>query len=86
MGDATLSKSAISYLMTNAKPLRLREMARLEPQKRLKSPTAVKVDDKGRMFITDYGSYRIQVYQKEAMPLTPSQIIPDLRSPTLQVS
>ena len=86
IGDASLSKSATRYLMTNAKPLRLREMASLEPQKRFRSPTSVHVDSEGRLLVTDFGSYRIQMYQKEALPLTPEQIIPELRSPTLQVT
>ena len=86
IGDATLSRSGISYLLTNAKPLRLREMSRLEPQRRLRNPVSVRVDDKGRMFVTDYGSYRIQIYQKQAIPLTPAQIGPELKAPTLQVT
>lgn len=86
IGDASMSKSGARYLMTNAKPLRLREMACLEPQKRFRSPTSVKVDSQGRMLVADFGSYRIQMYQKEAIPLTPEQIIPELRSPTLQVT
>jgi DNA-binding beta-propeller fold protein YncE len=86
LGDATLSKSAREYLMPNAKPLRLREMADLEPQKRLRSPRSVRVDDEGRMYIPDYESFRVQVYQKEAIPLDETQIGPPLRSPTLQTT
>lgn len=86
IGDATLSKSARVYMMSNAKPNRLRDMAVLEPQKRLRSPRAVKVDKKGRMYIPDFASFRIQLYQKEAIPLDPSEISPPLRSPTLQVT
>ncbi len=86
IGDATLSKSAREYMLSNAKPNRLREMAVLEPQKRLRNPRSVKLDAKGRMFIPDYMSFRVQVYQKEVIPLGPSGIIPPLRSPTLQVT
>ena len=53
MGDATLSKSGIAYLMANARPMRYREMSVLEPQKRLRRPTSVIMDGQGRMFITD---------------------------------
>lgn len=83
IGDATLSKPARDYLLTNALPLRLREMANLEPQKRLRSPKSVVVDDEGRLYIADYNSFRVQVYQKEAIHLKPGQILPPLRSPQL---
>jgi len=73
-GDATLSRVARDYLLPNAKPLRLREMANLEPQKRFKGPCSVRVDDQGRMYVADHGCHRIQVYQKEAYPLTAEQI------------
>ena len=84
LGDATLSKSAREYMMTNALPLRLRDMADLEPQKLFRDPRSVEVDDKGRMYVPDYGSFRVQVYQKDAIPLEPDEIVPPLRSPTLQ--
>jgi hypothetical protein len=83
LGDAGLSRAARDYMLANAMPLRLREMTRLEPQKRLKAPASVRVDDQGRMLVCDYGSHRIQVYQKEAYRLQPDQIAPPLRSPTL---
>ena len=73
-------------MLTNAYPNRLREMADLEPQKRLRSPRAVTVDDDGRMFIPDFASFRVQVYQKEAIPLTEGQISPPVRSPALQTT
>ena len=86
IGDASLSKSGREYMMSNGKPLRLREMATLEPQKRLRAPRAVTVDDQGRMFVPDFGSFRVQIYQKDAIPLGPDEISPPLRSPTLQVT
>ena len=86
IGDATLSMMAREYMMTNSYPNRLREMADLEPQKRLRSPRAVTVDDTGRMFIPDFASFRVQVYQKEAVPLTPEHITPPARSPVLQTT
>ena len=46
-------------------PNRMRDMANLEPSKYLRRPKSVVVDDEGRMFISDNGSYRVQVYQKE---------------------
>ena len=83
VGDAMLSKMSRDYMMTNAGPLRQREMAKLEPQKRFRSPKSVRVDDKRRMFVADYGSLRLQVYQKEADPLTPDLIMLPPRSPSL---
>ena len=85
-GDATLSKSGVAYMMTNAKPMRLREMARLEEQRLFGSPTSVNVDDEFHMFVTDYARYRVQIYKKEAYPLTEGEIIPPLKAPTLQTT
>jgi hypothetical protein len=86
VGDASLSRSGREYLLSNAKPMRLREMTSLEPQKRLRDPKTVRVDSEGRIFIPDYGSYRVQVYQKDVVPLGEDEIIPPLRSPTLDVT
>ena len=86
IGDATLSPMARDYMLTNSYPNRLREMADLEPQKRLRSPRSVTVLDDGRMFIPDFASFRVQVYQKEAIHLTEGQITPPARSPSLQTT
>ena len=86
IGDATMGKMARGYMMSNAKPLRLREMACLEPQKRLRGPHSVRLDDEGRLYVTDFASHRVQVYKKEAYALGPDEIIPELRNPTLQVT
>ena len=83
IGDATLSKQAHNYMITNQMALRLRVMASLEPQKRLRAPISVRVDDQGRMYVTDYGSHRVQIYQKESYPLAPHEIAAPLRSPSL---
>ena len=84
IGDGTLSKSARKSMMTNMIALRLREMTEVESQKRLQWPASVRVDDHGRMYVSDYGSGRIQVYQKEAYPLEPHQIEKPQRSPDLR--
>ena len=83
IGDATLSVMGRDYMLTNAGPNRMREMTPLEPQKRFRSPRSVRMDGLGRMFVADYHSYRVQVYQKEVVHLDSSQITPPLRSPTL---
>lgn len=83
VGDATMSLQARNYMMTNLMALRLREMTAIEPQKRLRWPVSVRVDGKGRMYVPDYGSHRVQIYQKEVCPLGPGEIAPPLRNPTL---
>lgn len=83
IGDASLSKSGKEYILANPVTLRLREMADLEAAKRLRAPVSVKVDDEGRLFITDFGSHRIQVYKKEAYQLSESEIAPVMRNPIL---
>ena len=84
VGDAIMSTSGRKYILSNARELRLRDMSNLEPQKRFRSPRSVRVDDEGRMFVTDYHSHRLQVYQKDAIPLDESQILAPMRVPSLQ--
>jgi len=86
VGDATLSRLGRDYMLTNARPNRLRDMANLEPQKRFRGPKSVRVDGQGRMYVPDYGAYRVQIYQKEVVPLAPDQMVPPLRSPSLQTT
>ena len=83
IGNATLSRSGRKYMMANALSNRLRDMADLEPQERFRNPKSVKIDKQFRMYVADFGSYRIQVYQKDFVPLSPEQFAPPLRSPTL---
>ncbi|MEZ4869667.1 MAG: NHL repeat-containing protein [Caldilineaceae bacterium] len=83
LGDATLSKIATEYMMTNAGPNRLRDMANLEVQKYLRRPQSVVVSDDGLMYVPDNGSYRVQVYQKQAVPLTEQEFGPPRRAPSL---
>ena len=86
LGDGTLSKSGRTYMLANARPMRLRAMADLDQTKLLRGPRAVRVDDRFRMYVPDYGTYRVQVYQKEAVHLDEGQISPPLRSPSLQTT
>lgn len=86
VGDSTLSKSGRIYVMSNAKALRVREMAPLEPTKRLRGPASVRFQGRGEdglMYIPDFGSHRIQVYKKEAYELTPDEIWERPKSPFL---
>ncbi len=85
LGDATLSRSRLQRMNSSTrKGLRMRDMANLELEKYLIRPRSVRVDSDGRMFIPDYGGYRVQVYEKEAYPLTEEQIMPRFRAETLQ--
>ena len=81
-GDGTLSKSARQYILANAKVLRLRSMADLEPEKSFIAPTSLTVDGRGRMVVIDNGHSRVQVYQKDAIPLEETQMAPPPRVPT----
>ncbi len=83
IGDATLSKSGRTYVLANPKVLRAREMICLEPQKRLRGPASVRLDSQGRMYVVDFGCHRIQVYKKEAYPLTRDDIWPEQKAPFL---
>jgi DNA-binding beta-propeller fold protein YncE len=83
IGDATLSKQARNYMVSNVMAMRLREMTPIEPQKRLRWPTSVRTDRNGRMYVADYGSHRVQVYKKEALRLGPGEIGAQPRSRTL---
>ena len=83
LGDATLSLVSRSYMMTNAMPNRLREMAKLEDEKYLRRPRSVRIDKEFRLFIPDYESYRVQVYMKDFIPLDESEMGAPLRNPTL---
>jgi len=85
-GDATLSKVARNYMLTNAVPNRLRETGRLEHERYLRRPRSVRIDSEFRLFIPDYESYRIQVYQKDFLELDETQYAAPLRNPTLEVT
>lgn len=82
LGDATLSKSGRTYILANPKVLRGREMTTLEPQKRLRGAASVRIDG-DLMYIPDFGCHRIQVYKKEAYPLTEADIWPEQNHPFL---
>ena len=82
IGDATISKLGRVYLMANPKVLRMREMTTLESQKRFRAPASVRIDG-DLMFVGDFGFHRVQVYRKEAYPLTAAEIVPPIRAPSL---
>ena len=83
VGDANLSRSGRQYILANPVTLRLRDMADLEPMRRLSAPGTLRVDSEYRLYICDFGQHRIQVYQKEAYELSESQIAPPMRNPIL---
>ena len=82
IGDATISKLGRVYLMANAKVLRLREMSVLEDQKRFRAPASVQVDG-DRLFVADFGFHRVQIYRKEAYPLSAAEVMPHPGAPNL---
>lgn len=84
IGDATLSKSTLERMFTRTgRYHRIRQMGSIDDEKYFVQPRSVRVDEQGYMFVCDYECYRIQVYQKQAYPLTEEQVIPPLRAPTL---
>lgn len=86
IGDSVLSKSGRTYVMSNAKALTVREMAPLEPTKRLRGPASVRFEGNGEnslMYIPDFGSHRVQIYKKEAYELSSDEIWEKPKSPFL---
>ena len=83
LGDATLSRVARTYMMTNAMPNRLREMGKIQQETYLRRPRSVRIDQEFRLFVADYESYRIQIYQKDAIPLDEETMAESIRNPTL---
>ena len=85
-GDASLSRVARNYMLTNAVSNRLREMGKIENEKYLRRPRSVRIDDQFRLMIPDYEGYRIQIYQKDVVELDRTQFAAPLRNPTLEVT
>ena len=84
IGDATLSKTMIAYMLPQATPLMLRELSRLEQQKRFRMPRSVVVDDRKRMYVGEFHGFRVQIYEKQAIPLSADQIAPRVTSRKLR--
>jgi DNA-binding beta-propeller fold protein YncE len=84
LGDAVMSKSGRIYMLSNARELRMREMSNApDDEKRFRNPRSVRADGEGRIFVTDYYCSRVQIYQKDAIPLDESQIWAPVRAPSL---
>ena len=83
MGIHTRARVDVPYMMTNAMPNRLREMGRIQQEIYLRRPRSVRIDQEFRLFVADYESYRIQVYQKDAIPLDRETMAASIRNPTL---
>ena len=85
LGDGTLSRQAREQALAGAMSLRLRAMAtgELEAEKLFKGPYSLTVDSQGRMVVVDRDHHRVQIYQKDVIPLDESQIAPPLRAPVL---
>ena len=85
-GQASLSKSGKEYILANKVTLRLRSMSDFEKTQRLDAPLSVKVDDEFRLFITDFGNHRIQIYKKDAVELFEDNMAPVMRNPILNTT
>ena len=84
-GQATLSKMGRTYIMANQKTLRLREMTSIDPIQNLRHPQGLTIDG-DKLYICDFGSHRVQVFQKEAYPLSENEIMPEPVAPTLSTT
>ena len=63
-GDATLSNWAVKYLEANQDYVQGRKIAKsLDPEKWFYSPTAVKTDGAGRVYVVDSNRHRLQIYR-----------------------
>ncbi|MBI4306269.1 MAG: hypothetical protein HY678_08110 [Chloroflexi bacterium] len=77
IGDALMNERAMNKLLGQIDMVRLRDnVENLDREKRLKSPTSVRVDNKGRVYIADTGRYRVQIYRKWCRVLKPDEVDP----------
>ena len=86
LGDSQLMGMARQYVRTNPVVLRLREMTRLDEQKLFRFPVSVTFDNENKLWVGDYGSHRVQVYQKDAERLQPEELEPPRNSPKLVIN
>ena len=80
LGNGGISKSGIRYISVHPGPLRQRYEANLEALKLFISPMSVTVTDDFKMLVPDFGNARIQIFQKEAYPLSEEEIRGPMRS------
>ena len=59
------------------------DVGKLQEETYLRRPRSVRVDKEFRLFVADYESYRIQIYQKDAIPLDQETMAASIRNPTL---
>ena len=59
------------------------EKSQLLEDKYLRKPTSIRIDSKFRLCIADHMSYRLQVYQKDAIELDEHTIFSTMRNPSL---
>lgn len=64
-GDSEMSKWGAEYLAAQVDLTAGRKIADLTPEKRLWGPTAVEVDEQGRVLVVDSCRHRIQVYARQ---------------------
>ena len=78
-GDAGLSKWGLEAILASPDFARERHWARLEPERQLLRPSSVRVDSQDRIFIADSPRHRLQIYQKDTVPVDADWI--DLDNP-----
>jgi len=65
IGDSEMSKWGAEFLAANQDLIAGRKIAAdMTPEKRLHGPTAVEVDEQGRVIIVDSCRHRLQIYEK----------------------
>jgi hypothetical protein len=65
IGDSEMSKWGAEYLSANTDLTEGRRVcADLTPEKRFWGPTAVEVDEQGRVLVVDSCRHRIQIYSR----------------------
>ena len=87
IGDAIMSKSGRTYILSSTEVLRNRESSSLEKTRRFRGPTSVRMHSDPKrgelMYVADFGCHRIQVYRKMFDELTEEMIAPVRSAPTL---
>ena len=69
VGDATFSKWGGEKVRSNPPHVQMFNLIKdMTPFKRFRWPVAVKVDDKGTVFVADTCADRVQIYQKQLVP------------------
>ena len=64
IGDSEMSKWGAEFLAANQDLVEGRKLVDMTPEKRLHGPTAVEIDEQGRVIIVDSCRHRLQIYNR----------------------